>query len=66
MTWQDIAIGVSNIGFLIALLPLLLSLFGIKTIHIGLVATGLLYGSFLFLTAAGILALARISVAWLL
>jgi hypothetical protein len=57
MAWQDALIAISNVGFIIALLPLLLSLFGIKTVELGLVMTGVIYGSFLILAAIGIFSL---------
>ena len=57
MSWQDLLIGIANVGFILALLPLLFSLFGVKTIELGLVFTGIMYGSFLILVTIGVLGL---------
>lgn len=57
MNWPDAAIAIANVGFILALTPLLLSLFGLKTIKLGIIVTGLTYGSFLVLAALGILGL---------
>ncbi|OGJ54590.1 hypothetical protein A2880_01115 [Candidatus Peribacteria bacterium RIFCSPHIGHO2_01_FULL_49_38] len=57
MSWQDLLIGIANVGFILALLPLLFSLFGVKTIELGLVFTGIMYGCFLILATIGILGL---------
>lgn len=53
MSWQDIAISVSNIALAIAILPIFLNVvFGIKTINVALSITGLT--TFFFLSIIGI------------
>lgn len=57
MNLPSTLIGIAQVGFIVALIPTLLSLLGIKTINIGLTITGVVYGLFLVMAAIGILGL---------
>ena len=60
MQWQDLFIGIANIGVIFAMLPVVLSLFGFKTVDLGLMVTGFLYGSLLIIMAIGIYGLGAV------
>ena len=56
MSWQDIVISISNAGFIIALFPLFFStVFGVKTIQIGLSITGFVTSFFLVLMGIAVI-----------
>ena len=58
MIWQDTLIAVSNFGILLAIMPLFFAtVFGVKTIEVSLVATGLITSFFLFLISVAIISL---------
>ena len=58
MSWQDIVISISNIGFIIALIPLFLNtVFNKKTVQVALSITGFITSFFLGLLAVSIFSL---------
>jgi asparagine N-glycosylation enzyme membrane subunit Stt3 len=57
MSWENIIITVANVGFFVALLPLLLAAFGFRSVELSLIFTATLTALFLILMGVATISL---------